>query len=168
VSHEVKPLPDVRRPETASRGNNRPDGVATTFQVSRNKVEPSKSVTTRNLLPKDRDRSALSDEPEPFGPEMPRVICTPALSGHAEWLTGAAPGPDCSAPSRLSEGEGPTPDAGECVKRLVAVLRLEFNDAPLVYRSVGQMTGGYQIAKPLRGIGIELVVESAEDFSHDR
>jgi hypothetical protein len=44
VCHEVQPLPDVRRPEARSAEIQTPDGVALSFQVSVNKVEPSKAV----------------------------------------------------------------------------------------------------------------------------
>lgn len=43
-THKVEPLPWIRRSETASQGNRRPEGVTRSFQVSRNKVEPSKAV----------------------------------------------------------------------------------------------------------------------------
>jgi hypothetical protein len=50
----------VRRTEARSAEIERPDGVARSFQVSLNKVEPSKSVLARNLLAKDDARAALS------------------------------------------------------------------------------------------------------------
>jgi hypothetical protein len=166
VSHEVNPVSEVRRPEPRSRGNDRPDGVTTTFQVSLNKVEPSVSVTRRNLLAKDRDRLALADEAEPFGPKMPRVICSTSLAGDAEGLAWATPRPNWSAPSCLSEGKRPAADAGEEVGGVCAVFGLEFNDAPLVHRSVRQITSGYQIAKPLRRERIELVIENFTLLDH--
>ena len=70
VGHPIQPLPDVRRAETASRGTKRPDGVACIFQVSRHKVEPSKSASARNLLAKDHVRSALADEPVHLRPKV--------------------------------------------------------------------------------------------------
>jgi hypothetical protein len=51
------------RPEARSRGNDRPDGVTCSFQVSLNKIEPSVSVLARNLFAKDCDRAALFNEP---------------------------------------------------------------------------------------------------------
>jgi len=65
VGHEVQSLPDVRRPEARSAQIRRPDGVTRSFQVSRNNVEPSKSVLRRNLLAKNCVRAALAYEPEP-------------------------------------------------------------------------------------------------------
>ena len=51
--------PDARSAEIGS-----PNGVARSFQVSVNKVEPSEPILARNLLSKDRARSALLDEME--------------------------------------------------------------------------------------------------------
>jgi len=41
--HEVKPLPDVRRTNTARSKNRLPNGVIDRLQVSLNKVEPAMS-----------------------------------------------------------------------------------------------------------------------------
>jgi len=115
VGHEVKPLSDVRRPEARSAGIERPDGVTRCFQVSANKVEPSKSVTGRNLLAKDSVRSALANEPRPVRPEMALIIEAAFAPCGAEGLAGAAPGPDWSVvrPPGEPEGVAPDPDAGE-------------------------------------------------------
>ena len=43
----------MRRPDARSAQIDRPAGVTRTFQVSVNKVEPSKSVLGRNLFAKD-------------------------------------------------------------------------------------------------------------------
>jgi hypothetical protein len=53
VGHEPQPLPDVRRADARSAQIRRPDGVALSFQVSLNKVEPPKAVFACNLLAKD-------------------------------------------------------------------------------------------------------------------
>ena len=68
VGHEPESLSDVRRADARSAEINRPDGVALVFQVSANKVEPSKAVFACNLLAKDALRSALADEPLPCRP----------------------------------------------------------------------------------------------------
>jgi hypothetical protein len=62
---EEQTLPDVRRPDARSAQIRSPDGVALSFQVSANSVEPREAVRARNLLPKDDDRRALADEREP-------------------------------------------------------------------------------------------------------
>jgi hypothetical protein len=52
VGHPDKPqsLSDVRRADARSAQIDRPAGVIRSFQVSLNKVEPSKAVLARNLL----------------------------------------------------------------------------------------------------------------------
>jgi hypothetical protein len=57
LGHEVKPLAEHRRTVPRSAGIRRPDGVIRSFQVSRNNVEPSKSVFRRNLLANDMLRA---------------------------------------------------------------------------------------------------------------
>lgn len=59
---EVDPVSFVRRPDARSRKRDCPAGVVFTFQVSLNKVEPSKSVLTRNLLTKDDFRLSEARE----------------------------------------------------------------------------------------------------------
>lgn len=68
VGHEPEALSDVRSADARSAQISRPDGVALSFQVSLNKVEPSEAVLARNLLAKDLCRAALSDEMEERGP----------------------------------------------------------------------------------------------------
>jgi hypothetical protein len=53
VGHEVKSLSDVRRADARSRKTGRPAGVADSFQVILNKVEPAVSNRAFNLLTKD-------------------------------------------------------------------------------------------------------------------
>jgi hypothetical protein len=57
LGHEVKPLAEHRRTVPRSAGIGRPDGVTLSFQVSRNNIEPSKSVFRRNLFAKDMLRA---------------------------------------------------------------------------------------------------------------
>lgn len=68
VGHEPKSGSTVRRPDARSRETGRPDGVAESFQVSLNKVEPIVLNCSFNLLTKDDARSALCDEPLPGWP----------------------------------------------------------------------------------------------------
>jgi hypothetical protein len=53
LGHEPQPLPDVRCPDARSRQTDRPAGVALSFQVILNKIEPSVSNRCFNLLAKD-------------------------------------------------------------------------------------------------------------------
>jgi len=70
VGHEEEALADVRGTDARSAEINRPEGVARSFHVIVNKVEPSKSVFARNLLTKDRYSGRLGclDEVEERGP----------------------------------------------------------------------------------------------------
>jgi hypothetical protein len=115
VGHDPKSVPSVRRADAASRKIDRPDGVAVSFQVSENKVEPIEPVLARNLLTKDRDRSALADEAKPRRPKVARIVGTFACSRHAERLAGAASGPALSlgGPAGEAEGVSPAADPGE-------------------------------------------------------
>jgi len=117
VGHEIQPLPDVRSTEARSAGIDRPDGVTRCFQVSANKVEPSKAVRACNLLAKDNVRPALRDEPRPVRPEMAAIVEAARAPCGTEWLAGAASGPDFEivGPACESERVGPDPDAGEGV-----------------------------------------------------
>jgi hypothetical protein len=58
----------MRRADARSAQIRRPDGVALSFQVIVNKVEPVEAVFARNLLPIDAVRLADSDEVMPSRP----------------------------------------------------------------------------------------------------
>jgi len=111
VGHEVQSLPDVRRPDARSAGIDRPDGVTRCFQVSANKVEPSKTVRACNLLAKETLRLKLSDEPRPVRPEMALITESTLAPCGAEGLAGEAPGPDRPIVGPTGEPQGVTPDA---------------------------------------------------------
>jgi hypothetical protein len=101
--------------EAASWGINRPDGVTLSFQVRRNKVEPSESVIGRNLFAKDCDRLRLADEREPDGPEMTFIGCAGSFSGNRERLARARSRPRALLvrPSGGAECVTPDSDSGE-------------------------------------------------------
>ncbi len=105
----------MRSADARSAEIDRPDGVARTFQVSVNKVEPREAVSARNLLSHDEARTALADEAEELGPEVAVVVEAAALASCAEWLAWAGAGPDrnSSGPSGEPQGEVPSPDASE-------------------------------------------------------
>jgi hypothetical protein len=115
VGHPIKTLPSVWGSEARSAEIDRPAGVTRTVQVRLNKVEPSESVNGRNLLAKANDRSSCFDESKEFWPKMPFVVERFAFTGRAEWLAGAASGPDFSVVCPPSEPERVRPDsnAGE-------------------------------------------------------
>jgi hypothetical protein len=111
----IQPLTSMRRAEAASRGNERPRGVRASLQVITYIVEPSESVTSRNLLAKEYDGSNPFHESSDLWPKMPFVCCPLALAGRRERLARARGGPDWPVvgPSGEPESVGPDPDAGE-------------------------------------------------------
>jgi hypothetical protein len=88
-SAEVQPLSDVRRPDARSAEIRCPDGVARSFQVSVNSVEPAEASRARNLFAKHDRRLAEFDEMEPCGPEMALVSSPAAFACRAERLARA-------------------------------------------------------------------------------
>ena len=165
VGHPVKPLPDVGASEARRAGIDRPRGVRILFQVSEYKVEPSKAVFACNLLAKDNERAALADEPEPIRPEMARIIESFAFAGGAERLAGATSCPNRSVigPSGEPQGEAPSADAGEEVALRVPaqIIGTHVDDGALVNVSGRDVPGGDEVAEPLRGIRVDLVVVGA-------
>lgn len=89
VGHEPQPLADVRSTDARSRDTGRCEGVADSFHVSLNKVEPAVPNRCFNLLTKDDRRAALLDEVEPEGPEVPLVVEPTTHACHAERLARA-------------------------------------------------------------------------------
>jgi hypothetical protein len=53
VGHEVKPLPDVRRPDARSAQICSPDAISQSFQVSANSGEPVPASAACNLFAKN-------------------------------------------------------------------------------------------------------------------
>jgi len=74
VGHEPQSLPDVRCADARSRQTDRPDGVAFSFQVIANQIEPSVINRCFNLLTKDDVRAALADEAKPRRPKVARIV----------------------------------------------------------------------------------------------
>ena len=153
----------MRRTEPRSAEIERPDGVRLSFQVSENNVEPSKSVLARNLLAKDDRGSALSDEPEPLGPEVSIVVEAPLLTCLGEWIAWTAPTPhvDVVGPPGVSQGSGPSSNSAEEVTLPVArdVGGPEVSDRSLIDDSFRDLSRGDQVARPLRGVRVAVVVE---------
>ena len=139
-----------------------PAGVTRCLKVSVYSVEPSEAVLARNLLSKDNWRSALGDEAIELRPEVPVVGKSCALSGGAEGLTGAGAGPDgpVVGPSGETEGVGPDADPSKEVALGVAV-EVRSSHVPngsFIDISVSDQFIGDQIAQPLRGVRVYLVI----------
>lgn len=162
---EEQPLSDVRSPDARSAQIRSPDGVALSFQVSANNVEPREASPARNLLSKDDCRAALADEAEPLGPEVALVVEAEALTGAGEGLAGTASGPDGPVvrPPSKAESVGPGPDAGEGVELhgIREVRRCDVRDAGGIDGSRSDVPGGGEVAEPLGGEGFDLVVHDA-------
>jgi hypothetical protein len=162
VGHEPQSLSDVRRADAASWKYGRCAGVAFRFQVSENKVEPAPSNRRLNLLTKDCSRSALADERCPRRPQMTFVIGRLAAAGCAEWLAGvrACPNRSVIGPSGEAQGDAPSSDAGEemALRVFSEVTGPHVNNASLIHIPRGNVSSINEIAEPLCGIWVCLVV----------
>lgn len=169
VGHEPQPLPDVRRTDARSAKIDRPDGVTRSFQVSVNKVEPLKAVAACNLLAKHDARTALRDETEPDGPEMPLVRKSESASSRAEWLarTTARPDRPTVRPAGETQCARPRPDAGEEVALIIAgkFLRRDIANIPFIDIARRDQTRRDQVAQPLCRVRIALVVPGTHGLS---
>lgn len=163
VGHPVKSLADVRRTDARSAQICRPAGVVRTFQVSEYSVEPSEGILARNLLSKDRCRSALADEFPENGPEVPFVGGSPTFSGDGERLAGAASGPHRAInwPSREGKCVRPPTDPGEKVALGIGgeVMGSNIRDASFVHVTGRDEPGLDEFPQPRGGLRVVLVVK---------
>jgi hypothetical protein len=160
VAHEEQSLSFVRSANARRCKIRRPDGVSLRFQVSRNMVEPSEPIRTRNLLSKDDWRTALADEPKPRRPEMTGILETTAFSGAAERLAWTRARPNRSNPLGEFEGVGPAADPGEEVALLVSgkVGRLDQLDVSLVNVAFRDESFSDEFSEPSGSESVVLVV----------
>ena len=166
VGHPVQPLSDVRGTDACSAEICRPDGVARCFQVSLYKVEPVEAVRACNLLTKDDARTALADE-------VPLVSKPSSFTCRAERLARTGCGPDRSAvrPAGPSQRVAPHTDAGEEVALGVSgeITWSNIFNTPIINISGGNQPGLNEVAQPLRGARVELVVVGPRHHSlHNR
>jgi len=161
----VLPFADLRRTEACSRGNDRPDGVVVCFHVSRNKVEPSRAVLTRDLFSKEFCRTALADEMVPVGPEVPLIIKPAALACRAERLARATARPHrpCIKPSGPAQGKGPDADSREEMALGVSSQVTGANVADISFIDIPRcdLIACDEVAQPLGRVGVDLVVVGA-------
>jgi hypothetical protein len=157
----------VGRAEAASWGINRPDGVTLSFQVRRNKVEPSESVIGRNLFAKDWDRVLDADEAEEFGPEMTFIGCAGSFSGNRERLTRARSRPDALFVRPACAPEGVTPDSnsGEemALGKASEVCGLHVLDVSSINFPRRYDFRGHQVLQPFHIEAVVLVVVSVHN-----
>jgi hypothetical protein len=152
----------MRRSNSASRSNGRPDGVTSTFEVVAYKIEPAVPDGGRNLLSKEHARPAGVNEREPVMPQVPVVRGAFALAGRAERLARAASGPDCGVVRHAgkTQGKAPPADAGKEVALSITaqIVWAHVGDRALVDVAVGNVPRCDEVAEPLRCTGIDLVV----------
>lgn len=162
VGHEPQPVADMGRADARSRNTGRCKGVADSFQVSLNKVEPTESSRCRNLLAKDARRAALLDEEVPVRPKVPLVVKPATCASHAERLAGTRAGPHSAVVGPAGEAQGvrPNADAGEEVALSVAakVVGSDVENAPRVDVAGGQVAGSDEVSQPLGDIEVDFVV----------
>jgi hypothetical protein len=164
VGHKPKAIASMGRIDGTSRDNGRPPGVVDAFQVSKDSVEPILANRCRNLFSHEDSGPAGTDEAKEVGPQVPVVILSSACAGDREWLagTGACPQLALVRPSSQSSCKGPPADAGEEVtlSESVEVRGLYIHDAPGVYDAWRYVAGINEVAQPLGGVGVDLVVVS--------
>lgn len=93
---------------------------------------------------------------------MPLVVGAGALAGDRERLARAGAGPELAVvgPAGESSGERPASDAGEKValSKPGKVICSDVDDGSFIHFSCRNQARGHEVAKPLRGVGVELVV----------
>ena len=161
--HPVEPLPDVRRPDARSAQIGGPEGIAQCFQVSSYSGEPETPIIARNLLSKDRWRSALGDESNHLRPEVTFVLFAALFACARERLTGTGAGPDWPVigPPGEPERVAPSADTGKHVDLGSSVKVRSFQVAyrPIVHFAERDVFVFDQLSQPPRGERVDLVVE---------
>jgi hypothetical protein len=169
---EVEALPDVRGADARSAQIGNPDGVTRSFQVSVNSVEPREAILARNLFAKNDWRSALGDELEPIGPEVPIVVEPGAVARLRERLARARPRPDVGVIVESGEParEAPSTDAGEemALSAAVDVGSAEGSDGPSVDRATRDLLSIDEVLQPLGSEPVDLVVDGDHEFTLPR
>jgi hypothetical protein len=162
VGHKPESIPAMGRVDGTSWDNDRPAGVVLCFQVSRHSVEPVLANRRCNLFSHDDSGPSGTDEAKEVGPQVPIVILGFSFTRNRERLARRGAGPELSivGPPSKSGCEGPAADAGEEMALPVSgeVGGLNIGNAPGIDVAGGNQARGDQVAQPLRGVGVELVV----------
>jgi hypothetical protein len=152
----------MRRTDARRRKRDGPEGVFHGFHVSVYKVDPRLDSLARNLLSKDDWRPALLDEPGKSWPKVSWVRKPSSSACRAERLAWATSCPDWSIvrPSCATKSEGPNSNSSEEVAlcEIFKVARDDIFNTPFVDDAGRDMPGIYQVAQPLGGVGVKLVV----------
>jgi hypothetical protein len=156
-------LTDMRRTEARRAGIRRPEGVARSFQVRLNKIEPSESVLARNLFAKDDVRSALADEMVECGPKVPLVSKSAAFACRGERLARARTCPDICrvGDPRTAEPVGPDSNAREQMDLIEAcqVSRSKINDRSAIDNTWTNESALNEVFEPIRSVIVDFIVK---------
>jgi hypothetical protein len=111
----VESLANVRGVDRESWEIGAPAGVAFSFQISANSVEPTVASRSRNLFSQYHRGPDGTDEAMKVGPQVPWIVSTGAFARDRERLAGATASPHrpVVGPPGEAEGVGPPPDPGE-------------------------------------------------------
>jgi len=111
----IESLSNVRGVDRESRDIGPPAGVANSFQINANSVEPTVASRSRNLFSQYHRGPDGTDEAMKVGPQVPWIVSTGAFARDRKRLAGAASSPNRSVVGPLGEAEGvaPAPDSGE-------------------------------------------------------
>jgi len=155
--------------DNTSRKYGRPNGVVFALKVSGYVIEPTELDSFWYLLAKDDWRAALADETKPLRPQMSVVFCGLTLSGFAEWLAGATSGPHGLIIWPYGEPECVRPPADACeevaLRVPLEVGGLDIDDGSLVNVAGRDMAFRDEVAEPLRGIWVDLVVVGTQPLA---
>lgn len=101
----------MRRARFSRREDASPDLIAQSAKVSGD-VPKSQGDVAGDVFEEDPARPDFGDDPGDLGPEVPRVVGTPAISGQAEGLAGITGRDDMNAvaPRAAVEGSQIVPD----------------------------------------------------------
>jgi hypothetical protein len=164
-SDPVEPLSDVGGVHRASRDIDAPAGVTFSRQISAHSVEPTIASRSRNLLSHDDRGPTGGDEAMEVGPQVPWIVYTGPLARDAEGLAGAWASPDWPVVWPPGEAECEAPATNACEEVALGkpgqVRRSKINNWRGADFAIWDKTFLNQIAQPLRGIGLNFVVEGS-------
>jgi hypothetical protein len=152
----------MRRTDARRRERHTPEGVTQGFQVSVYKVDPRLDSLACNLFSKDDWRPALGNEVVEGWPKVPLVSKPSARACRAERLAGATSCPDrpIIRPSGATQSQRPDANSSEEVALCIShkLIWLDVLNAALINYSGGDMARFDQVAQPVGGVWVNLVV----------
>jgi hypothetical protein len=157
-SYPKKALSYVRRADARSRQIGGPDGISQVLQVSAYSGEPFSPKAARNLLSKDRCRTALGDEAVKSGPEVSFVGMAASLSRARKRLTGTGSGPywPFVGPAGEAEGIGPAENSAKemCLAEPGEVCGIDVGNGSAINFAIGDQPRSNKVPCPFTDEGI--------------